>query len=122
MASRNFNRKQALEKEIKDLYAKVTIGASGAPTLVTGHGITSITRNGAGDYSLVLADKYVSFKFMEVTFLSSSAQDLNVQLYSEAVNDTKTIRFLTLTGATPTDPANGQTMYIQVTVKNTETV
>src|SRR4051812_13115168 len=32
-ASRTFNRKQALEKEIKDVYAKMTVGTPTAPTL-----------------------------------------------------------------------------------------
>ncbi len=32
LASRNFNSKQALEREIKDLYAKIGIGAPSAPT------------------------------------------------------------------------------------------
>lgn len=122
MANRNFNKRQSLEKEVKDIYAKVSIGASGAPTIVNAYGITSITREGAGDYSLLLQDKYASLKFFEVIHLSSSAQDLGYQLHSETVATDKGVRFLCLTGATPTDPASGKVLYIKLELKNTNIV
>lgn len=123
MANRNFNRRQSLEKEVKDLYARISIGNTGAPTIVNGYGITSITRNGAGDYSVVLTDRYSSLKFFEVVHLSSSAQDLQFQLHSETVSaTTKTVRFLCLTGATPTDPASGKVLLLKLEVKNTSQI
>ncbi len=122
IANRNFNRRQALEKEIKDLYAKVTVAGTGAPTLVTPTGIASIVRNGTGDYTLTLQDKYMQLKFAQVTFLDASGQDLRAQIKAEDVAGAKTIRFLTLTGASATDPASGQTMLIKVEVKNTSVV
>lgn len=122
MANRNFNRKQALEKEIKELYAKVTVGSSGAPTLTTGYGIASITRTSAGLYQLTLADKYVSLKHFEVTFLASTAQDIRAQIKAEDVASAKTIDFFTLTGASATDPSSGQVMLIKIELKNTTAV
>lgn len=119
MANANFFKKQALEKEVKELYAKITFGSSGAPTLTTGYGITSITRNSQGDYTLVLADQYVSMKSAEATFLSSSAQDIRMQLKSETVSTSKQVNFFTLTGASATDPASGQVMLLKIDVKNT---
>ena len=71
-APRNFNRRQALEKEVKDLYAKITIGASGACTLTEGYGFASVTKMGTGDYKLVLQDKYVSLKSFKAVLTSSS--------------------------------------------------
>ena len=118
MASRLFNRKQALEKEVKELYADVTIGASGAPTLTKGLGVTSIARNGAGDYTVTLDDKYVRLMSAQMTHLSSTAEDLKMQLHSETVSTTKTVRMLTLTGATETDPANGTRLLIRLELKN----
>lgn len=119
MANRNFHRKQALEKEVKELYANISIGGTGAPTIVSALGVASITRNGAGDYSMVLSDNYASLKFFNCMHLSSSAQDLQYQLYSETVASTKIVRFLCLTGATPTDPASGKVLRIKLDVKNT---
>jgi hypothetical protein len=121
MANRSFNRKQSLEKEVKELYCKISIGSSGAPTLVSGssYGMASITRNSAGDYTLVLQDNYVSLKFVEAIFLSSTAQDIRVQLKSETVSTTKQINFMTLTGASATDPSSGQVLLLKIEVKNT---
>lgn len=122
MANRNFNRKQALEKEVKDLYVKVSIGATGAPTLTSRIGIESIVRNGAGDYTLTLQDKYHALKFFDVVHLRSTAQDLNFQLHSEDVNGDREIRFLCLTGASETDPADGQQLLIKLELKNTSVI
>jgi hypothetical protein len=119
MANRSFNRKQSLEKEVKELYCSMTIGASGAPTLVDRYGIASIVRNSAGDYTLTLQDNYVSLKFVEAIFLDDNAQDIRVQLKSETVSTTKQINFFTLTGAVATDPQSGQKLYLKIEVKNT---
>lgn len=122
MANRNFNRKQALEKEVKELYARVTIGAAGAPTLAMGVGIASISRTSQGLYLLTLQDKYHSLKHMQVMFLDDAAQDIRAQLKEEDVDGAKTLSFFTLTGATETDPVSGQTMYIKLDLKNTSVV
>jgi hypothetical protein len=122
MANRNFNRRQSLEKEVKDIYAKASIGVAGAPTLTSKIGVTSLVRNGAGDYTITFDDKYSSLKFFEVIHLASSAQDLSVQIHSELVASSKTVRFLCLTGATPTDPANGSSLLIKAELKNTSVI
>jgi hypothetical protein len=122
LAARSWNRRQALEKEVKDLYAKITIGSSGACTLTTGYGCASIVKNGTGDYTLTLSDKYTSLKFFAGTLIKSSAEDINVQMYSEGVASDKTIRFLTLTGASATNPSSGAVLLLKIEVKNTSAV
>lgn len=124
MANRTFNRRQALEREVKDLYAKVTIGASGAPTLVAASsvGIASIARNSAGNYTLTLQDKYVALKFFQVTFLDDNTQDLKAQVHTDSIASAATIQFLTLTAASATDPQSGQTMLIKLELKNSTVI
>ncbi len=122
MANRNFQRRQALESEVKDIYAKVTVGSSGAPTLVSPVGVASIARNSAGNYTITLQDKYSSLKFFRVSFKASSAQDMNVQIIAEDVAAAKTVNFVCLTGASATDPASGQTMLIKLELKNTSVI
>lgn len=119
MADRGFHRKQALEKEIKDLHASVNIGATGAPTIASAPGVASVVRNGAGDYTVTLQDKFVSLRFFEVMHKSSSAEDLTFQMHSESVASAKTVRFLCLTAGTPTDPANGDVLFLKFELKNT---
>ncbi len=122
MSVHTYNRRQAIEKEVKDLYLKVSFGASGAPTIVSGYGFVSITRNSAGDYSVVLDQKYYSLKFVEGIFLWSTAQDIRLQLKSEAINASNTFSFFTLTGASATDPSSGNSLLLKVEVKNTSVV
>jgi hypothetical protein len=69
MANRSFQRLQALDKEIKIIHGQFAVGGSGAPTLSASKsvGVKSVTRNSAGDYSVVLGtpsgdtDKYSHF-------------------------------------------------------------
>ena len=86
MASRDFKTVQAAERAVKILYLKASIGASGAPTLVTDDslGIKSITRNGAGDYSILLGtpsgltDKYPKLLYADGVLLDPDAEDLQI--------------------------------------------
>lgn len=125
MASRMWNRRQALEKEVKDLYIKITFGASGAPTLASGasYGAASIVRNSAGDYTLTLSDRYNALKFADGKFLDDGAQDIRVQIKADRVaTATKDLDFFTLTGASATDPASGQALLLKLELKNTSAV
>ena len=118
MANRNYNRKQALEKEVKELYLDVAIGASGAPTLTRGVGIASITRDSAGVYDITLQDAYMRLMSVQVTQLVAAAEDLNFQLESETVSTTKVIRVRCTTDATETDPSSGSRLLVQINLKN----
>ncbi len=119
MANRNFNKKQALEKEVKDLYAKVAIGSSGAPTLTLGVGIASISRTSQGLYHLVLADKYTSLKSFSVIHLAASAEDLTFQVKAETVaGAVPAIDFFSLTAGSVADPASGDSLLIKIELKN----
>jgi hypothetical protein len=119
MASRNFSRKQSLEKEIKEIYARVNIGASGAPTLQDGLGVASITRDSAGVYILTLEDKYTRLMHIDVKQLAAAAEDLTFQLEAQAVSTTKTITFRCLAAAVETDPSSGSVLYVKMDLKNT---
>ncbi len=119
MASRNFNRYQALEKEVKALYVEVSVGASGAPTLVSGLGIASISRTSAGLYRITLQDKYVRFLHASGILLESDAEDLSMQVKAQTVSSTKLVDVLWTAGGVATDPSSGSKMLIKIELKNT---
>lgn len=119
MANRNYSRQQALEREVKALFAEVSIGASGAPTLVRGLGIASIVRNSAGLYTLTLQDKYDRLMHMDVKQLVASAEDLNFQLAAEDVDSAKTVQFRCIAAAVETDPSSGSRLFIRLSLRNT---
>lgn len=122
MANRSFNRKQALEKEVKEIYAEIAIGASGAPTLTRGTGVASISRTSAGLYVLTLQDKYSRFMWGDVKQFHATAQDITTQIKAETVATTKTVTFLCLAADVATDPASASKLFVKLELKNSSAV
>jgi hypothetical protein len=124
MANRNFHRVQSLAREVKSLYGKVSIGASGAPTLSVNDsiGITSISRDSAGVYIVTLDDKYNAFLQVSIMMLEATAEDLTFQVESEAVATTKIIKFQCKAADAETDPSNGSVLLLKIDLKNTSVV
>lgn len=118
MANRNYNRLQALEKEIKDIHLDVAIGGTGAPTLTRGKGVASIARVSAGLYRITLSDTYNRLMDAHVVHLAAAVEDVTVQLKLETVATTKLVEFFTLTGGVATDPASGDRLLITLKLKN----
>ncbi len=120
MANRNYSRKQALEKEVKEIYAKITIGASGAPTLVAAQsqGVASVSRTSAGLYVITLQDKYSKLMHARFDVTTPSAEDIHSNLVSESVASAKTVTFRTCAAATPADPASGDSVLVSLQLKN----
>lgn len=121
MANRTFNEAQALEKEIKTLFARVSIAGSGAPTLVNpgSLGIASVSRVSAGLYRFTLVDAYPKLMSVKPIVLSATAEDIQFQVKLETVATTKLIEVFCLTGATATDPASGDVLLLEFSLKNT---
>lgn len=116
----------ALEKKIVDLYARVTIGAAGAPTLVASasKGIQSITRNSAGLYTIVLQDKYVGLLHFSVAVQLAAGAPSSVGGHIlRAVNvsaNAKSIQVLFVDAAgAAVEVDNGTTLYIKAELKAT---
>jgi len=122
MANRRFHRFQSLEREVKSLYANVSIGASGAPTLVKGLGISGIVRDSAGEYTITLEDKYSSLLHVDIVQLEADAEDLTFQVTSEDVDGTKEISIMCKAAAVETDPSDGSVLLIKIDVKNSSVV
>ncbi len=120
MANRNFNRKQALDKEVKEIYAKITIGSTGAPTLVSADsiGVASVSRTSAGLYVVTLQDKYVKLLHASVSVTTPTAEDLVANVVSESVSSSKQVTFRTTTGGVATDPASGDSVSVALQLKN----
>lgn len=117
MADRNFNRVQALEKEIKTLYAEVAIGASGAPTLTKGLGIASISRTGAGRYTVTTEDQFTRLMHAEINYHFTTSGDFTFQLTAHS-ESSKTVSFASKAAAVDTDPASGSILFIRLDFKN----
>lgn len=120
----------SLVKERVTLFMRVTFGATGAPTLdaVSSKGVKSITRNSAGNYTVVLGnaiqkDAYPKLFGVDVTYVCSSgspAAPVNF-LVSEQVatasNPSFVLQFVNSAG-TATDPASGEEVRAVIDLTN----
>lgn len=126
MANRMFSQLQlSLEKAVVKLWAKVAIGATGAPTLSAANskGISSITRAAAGNYTITLQDKYVKLLGFQCTFMDAAglpdAPMVALDTDTDVTATSPIIHFYTASSAgVAADPANGETMYIEITLSN----
>lgn len=119
MASRNFHRAQALEPEVKSLFATVTIGASGAVTSTVSAGVATVAKSATGRYTVTLQDKYVRLLHVSVVHINATTEDLQWHVTAEDVANAKTIGLVAHDAATDTDPASGTKLLIKIDLKNT---
>lgn len=124
MSTKLFNQFYGTKlKAPREINAKITIGGTGAPTLVSttnySNGVTSISRTSTGLYVLTLVDVFPKLIGMNVTILHATNSTCipGCEIVSETVATTKIITFKTLSAAnTVADPASGSIMYIRLLV------
>jgi len=131
MANRNFNRVQALDKEVKFLFLTATIGSGGDPTLNESKsvGIKSISDTAVGEYDITLgvpggdSDKYPSLLFVQCFLTDSAALStgggVSFQIEAESVSSDGVIKLFALDkdGALA-EIRSGDVLQIMIVVKN----
>lgn len=132
MATRQFfNQALGLEPAPVRLFAKVTIGAAGAPTLVSASskGVASIARNSAGDYTLTLGDSYTKLFSIRCTVQNSTgipaAPTMGIKAQSVNTTGAGTVEVVfagptnsSTTTLVATDPASGDTLWFELILSN----
>lgn len=122
MANRMFNQFQGtLEKGVVNLYAEVSFGAAGAPTLVRGKGIASVAKSATGTFVVTLQDSYILTLGLGSAWKGTVSPAGNeVVLNSDDVaNGTPavTLKVYTAAGAA-VDPASGESVLLALTLSN----
>src|SRR5690349_4023080 len=115
MNTYSFQFQKSKQREVATLFLQATIGASGAVTLASAQsiGITSITKEAtAGQYTILLQDKYARLLNLSVSQLLGSATAIDApswQMLSEDVDGVKTIvvQFYAADAATEANPGDG---------------
>ncbi len=125
MASRLFQFRYSYERDLCDIQAKVSIGASGAPTLSLAKGIVSMVHNSAGNYTISLKDQFYLLTDVKVSFISGSSAPAApiVNVVSEQVNNASPsliIQCRDLSGAAA-DPASGEVMLLHIQCRSSST-
>lgn len=128
MANRWFTQfALTLEKQVVNLYAHVTFGSSGAPTLdaKNSKGVKSIVRNSAGDYTVTLSDGY--YKLLGVNHVfdasgNSGTAPASPLMYVKSKSIAQTAATVevvfTVAAGTATDPASGEGVYLNFILGN----
>ena len=130
MANRNFNRLQALDKEVKFLFLTAVIGSGGDPTLNESKsvGIKSISDTAVGEYDITLGvpggdtDKYPALLYFQASLIQSTAVSTDGGISFQVETDDITNGIIKLfairdTGAVA-EIVSGATIQIMIAVKN----
>lgn len=117
MSNNIFHNPQSIERSIKKMHLIVAIGAAGAPTITRGISITSITRTGAGLYTVVLPkfNKFMSAHFQQVL---ATVEDSTFQVTAHSAA-AGTFSFMTKIAGVAADLTSGSVIYIDLEYKNT---
>lgn len=141
MANRyGYNTAQTLAPAVVKVFARVTFGAAGAPTLVTSstsagnlsRGVVSVTRNGAGVFTFVfgtqagMLDVYNALLGVHVLNDTIGAPGVPAApLFYLSGNSIATVgsaslqlTFLDADTPAATDPGNGEAINVEFTFKN----
>lgn len=107
-----------MERAVVSLFAEIAIGATGAPTLLAGNGIESVTRSAAGEYLVTLQDSYYRLLGLNGVLEAAAGEDIRFQVKEEAIKNSKTFSFFCLAGAVATDPSDGSKVRLEIVLKN----
>lgn len=143
MANRYYNNQACtLAPAVVKVFARVTFGATGAPTLVQGSsflskGVVSVTRDSQGKFTFVfgtqsgMLDVYnkllgVNIFFDTIATVTTAGDSPTAPFYYLIANNVATagtcslqIAFCaTAASGTPIDPDNGDAIFVEFTFKN----
>ncbi len=120
-ADRNFTSQfsYSFERQVVSLMAAITVSSSG--TVYTSNapkaGIV-MTRVSAGLYDLTIPNSYTALISASFMIQATSAADLQPQIVSSDVTSAKKVRIRTIAGATPTDLADTDKLFVRLDLRN----
>lgn len=134
MANRRYRSqfRFSMHKDPVDIFARVSFGAAGAPTLDAKNspGIVSVTRNSAGNYTFVFGtnsqialDTYNYLLMVKHVFSQSAAPAAPGMWVSANAISTVGTASITLqfnAAGTPTDPASGESVLLDFILRNSD--
>lgn len=117
VGSRLFQFRYSYQRDMNDIFARVSFGASGAPTLQAGKGVVSIARVSAGRYHIVLKDTFRTLNMVKHVFINASAPaspSMFVIVNNTQAASAPSIDIVFNSAGTATDPASGELVMLQL--------
>jgi len=107
-------------KKLCSVHVAFSVGAVGAPTLIPAEslGVSSVSRTGAGEYQVVLQDKWYSFITFRGILEAAASEDIGFQILSYDLA-AKTIDFSCHAAGVSTDPSNGSKVRVELLFNDT---
>lgn len=81
-------------------------------------GSMTLTQTGTGVYKITLADPYAALLGASITLQRATAVDLGAQIQAVDVTSAQTITFRMQAASTPTNMANSDVLYIELSLRN----
>lgn len=129
MANRMYNQFQGtLEKGVVQLFAEVSFGAAGAPTLVRGKGVASIAKASTGTFTVTLQDTYLRTLGLSTAWKGTAAPAgdnvvLNTDNCTGATGGIPTVTLKVYsTAGSAIDPASGEAVLVALTLSNSTAI
>ncbi len=120
-----FQFRYSYERDVTEIFMKVNIGGTGAPTISSGNAKgASISRTSPGLYVITLGQTYN--RLLDVTVQSISGSSAQAAPMVTVVSETVatqatravTIQCRAIDNTTATDPASGEVLLIRIAVRN----
>lgn len=118
----------SLEVDVVSIFGHFTVGAVGAPTLVTSgsKGVFSVVRNSAGNYTIQMTDNYNLFLGAALTLLhapeGSNADGTHLRLTATNVSSSTvpsvTLQAVNTSATAAADPASGAEIFFRIDLRN----
>lgn len=115
-----------LEVDVVELFGNFAVGSTGAVGTTVGKGITSVTRNSTGQYTILLDGTYNAFLWGAAGIMSTADSDpatvgVLARLEAQTVatsTPTVVIQFYALDDGAVADPASGAVVYFTLKLRN----
>jgi len=107
---------QTIEGGTTTLYVKLTVGSTGAVTTATGYGLTSVTRESAGRYTILLDRKYTKLLGVQTTVIQATVQGLGYAVLANSITSAGSVSGTVSVTAVATDPSSGTIIMFAITV------
>ncbi len=120
MADRNFISQfsYSFERQVVSLMAAITQSSGPAFSSNAPRAGITMTRVSTGVYDLALADSYAALISASIMIQATSAADLQPQIVSSDVTSAKKVRIRIIAGATPTDLADTDKLFVRLDLRN----
>lgn len=117
--SRLFQFRYSYQRDIVDIFSRISFAAAGVPTMISGKGLLSVTRISAGHYRLALKDNFFRLEMLKHVFLDSSAPaspSMYILVDNSASQTNPVIDIVFNVAGTATDPASGDIVMLQISL------